>query len=391
MIVGVPLVYLFLVGLNPQWSFGLLPAGSEGPLYALAYAVPIAMGLHWVLMGCFAWSGSRPPVWLRAVLALAVIGLVQPSAPRPARNTTPTSASVGKLPIYVSDFGHFTHFEFMPQAKGLFLIDNYGKVKEWTFDDGVEGRQVADCGSNLWRAEFSPDQHYLGWTRSSEFGVLDLTTGKDVFKKSEQVDALAFNHEGKTIAISKSKDKVTVELWDLAAAAMIRSLPIESKEKIFCLAFHPDGKRLYSVDAKSAIVVHDTAGDKPKAFAQLSGSIFQLRVSPDGKLLAASGAEPGVAVLNADTGESITRFMGHGDQTVYRLAFSSDSRKLFSASGVSETLVIAWDARSGRVFFERPAEGYDHAFAVSSDNQRLATGESYHVDVWDLSRLLPND
>jgi hypothetical protein len=391
LVLGVPLVYLFLVGLNPQWSFGLLPAGSAGPLVALAYAIPIAVGVHCALMGSFAWAGLRPPVWLRGVVALGILGLGAGLGPAASGQYQAYERSVGNLPLYVSDFGHYSHLEFMPAAKGLFLIGNDGKVDRWTFGEGVEMLRGGEYGRGFWKAEFSPDHRYLAWTRSSEFGVFDLTTKKDVFKKTEYADALAFDRESKTVAISESKGAVVIELWDLAAATLIRSLPVESKEKIAGLAFHPDGKRLYAVDEKAAILVRDTAGGEPKKLAQLSGSIFQLRASPDGQLLAASGAEPGVAVLNADTGALVTRFMGHGDETVYRLAFSSNGRQLFSASGVLESLVIAWDARTGKIFFKRPAEGYDHAFAVSSDDKLLATGEDYNANVWDISRLLPHE
>ena len=162
---GLPLVYLCLVGLDPQWSFGLLPAGSAGPWYALGYAVLIAIGLHCVLMGSFAWAGSRPPVWMRAVLALMVVGLGVGLGPAASEQYQAYERSAGKLPLYVSEFGTSEFIAFTPQNQGLFLVDENGKIDRWKFDGGLETLKGSDYGNGFWHVEFSPDnRRFLGWT-----------------------------------------------------------------------------------------------------------------------------------------------------------------------------------------------------------------------------------
>src|SRR5262249_54098084 len=110
-----------------------------------------------------------------------------------------------------------------------------------------------------------------------------------------------------------------------------------------------------------------------------------LAYSPDGRWLAVRAAdEKTLLLLDARTHETTARFSGH-EGTIFKAAFSPDSRRLASCS--LDCTIRLWEISSDKC---RALIGHTdavYAVAFHPDGRRLATGDlNGGIWLWDLAR-----
>jgi WD40 repeat protein len=117
-----------------------------------------------------------------------------------------------------------------------------------------------------------------------------------------------------------------------------------------------------------------------------SGAINSVALSPDGRLLAAGGADGSIRLWDAGTGQPIDLLEGRQDQ-VWSVAFSPDGKWL--ASGGGDRKVILWDVVSRTL--ARTLTGHAssvNSVAFSPDGQLLASADGAStILLWDLTTL----
>jgi mono/diheme cytochrome c family protein/sugar lactone lactonase YvrE len=153
-----------------------------------------------------------------------------------------------------------------------------------------------------------------------------------VYRQPVPITALAFSPDGKVLAASGYRE---VTLWDPADGKLIGRIP-RLAERTCSIAFSPDGKSLAvaggapgrSGEVRLCDVATLTAG---KVLDRIADVMLAAEFSPDGRHLAAGGADNAIRLYDARTGERKRLIEQHADW-VTALAFSPDSSQLVSAS-----------------------------------------------------------
>jgi WD40 repeat protein len=164
---------------------------------------------------------------------------------------------------------------------------------------------------------------------------------------SGAVKSVAFSPDGRRLASAVNNG--TTNVWDAATGKKLLAVPGAS-----ALAFDPEGKRLAVVDEEEshAVNIWDTTTGKDLLFnfqqlLTLSGhsdSIKGVAFSPDGKYLA-TGSEDKTARIWETFGGRELLTLGHSDE-VTSVAFSPDGKRL--ATAAKDGNLRIWDATNGR-------------------------------------------
>ncbi len=164
------------------------------------------------------------------------------------------------------------------------------------------------------------------------------------------------------------------------------------------VAFSPDGNLIAlrepeSTAGGSPVKLWDSrTGELVRELGRLLTDITDVAFSPDGQLLAASGADSLVKLWDVSSGREVTIIFGH-DGSVEDVDFSPDGARLATAS--QDGFVRVWEIETAKPADARPVELFEPALALqplsaptgvafSPDNRQVAAfvpGSS--VLVWD--------
>ncbi|HEY2783378.1 MAG TPA: hypothetical protein VGJ05_00245 [Fimbriiglobus sp.] len=265
-------------------------------------------------------------------------------------------------------------------------------VKTGTFQKDLAGHTsvvLALAATNGGRTLISGsvDKSVKGW---------DPATGKPVWSLTGKsaVCATAATADGKRVAVGTADGWLTL-LEPTADTAKELAAVAAHTAGVSGVAFSADGRRILTCGGDGAAKIWTVADDakltlllaleQPVATtpnapppAPLSAAVF----SPDGKLVAAAGADGVVRLWDALTGRETRSLRGHTDW-VTALAFAPDGRGLLAAS-VDKTARLFELSKSDAATVTGHVQMV-RAVAVSPDGKRIATGSSDKtVRIWDL-------
>jgi WD40 repeat protein/tRNA A-37 threonylcarbamoyl transferase component Bud32 len=156
----------------------------------------------------------------------------------------------------------------------------------------------------------------------------------------EATNCVAFLPNGQ--AVSGGTQKV-VRLWDVATGKEVRRLAGHT-DPVTSVAGSPDGRYVLSGSGDSTVRLWDLQETGPKGRPLGDGpsaSIPCVTFAPDGKMLAASGADGRVAVWERETGKRLYHWQLPG--AVHGVAFAPDSRRLATANASGTVYILRLD------------------------------------------------
>ena len=160
---------------------------------------------------------------------------------------------------------------------------------------------------------------------------------------TDTITDLAYSPKSDAFA-SASQDR-TVRIWpaDAAEEALVFG---KHPDEVLALAFAPDNRRIVSGDRSGNMLVwdwHTGFVEQTEHVAEFSINVIDVDFT--GTSTACALADNTIRIYSLDPGTPPRTLLGH-DSTVVGLAFSSDGRRLISASGRGELKI--WDVETGQ-------------------------------------------
>jgi WD40 repeat protein len=251
----------------------------------------------------------------------------------------------------------------------------------WDVATGKQLRRVA-LPTNQPRTRmtaFSPDGKILAWTQGRAVVLTDASSGREVRQLTCDggpafFGPLLFSPDGKSIASMDMQGEIFI--WELASGCVIRHFaPVASRAVTYVLsgpgrlAFSSDGKLLAVTGINNAIRMLDVATGDEINPAGHRAPVFQMSFSRDGKTLLASDADQVVIVWDGSTSKEVRRISAPRDPT--RIALADDGRHFASAhSGDS---ISVREAIPGKVAHTIKADlAFSNDVALAPDGKQIA-------------------
>jgi RNA polymerase sigma factor (sigma-70 family) len=238
-----------------------------------------------------------------------------------------------------------------------------------------------------------------------ELGVCDAATGR-LIGKPRQVGPIWFTRyattadRGRVVVVTGNNDlgsrplpgEGRILLWDPAGDAEPTPLRGQAAPAWYA-ALTPDGRLLAACGANQRIQVYDpTTGTLMRSFAGRPYE-YEPTFSPDGKLLATCASSGSIRLYEFATGRMVRECKAVNAASC--LAFSPDGRILASGQSayrrhdsgqVTGGMIYLWDAATGRQLREIAGTWpLVRALSFSADGRLLACGNQDGLAIWEVA------
>jgi WD40 repeat protein len=248
----------------------------------------------------------------------------------------------------------------------------------------------------VYNEAYSPDgAHIATVSRDRTAKVWDATTGDILFTlwgHAASIYAVAFSPDGTRLATGDESG--IVKIWYLGPDRELLSIQfgtgglqdtnfMPDRSRLFTAVNHGDVSNPAKVDVSSQVKVFDATTGQAMLTIPVGPPIWELALSPDGKLLATGGAGGATRVWDATTGHELFR-LNDPTITTYGITFSKDGKRI--ATGDSDAARV-WDASTGAMLLTLKGHSDEvWGVAFSPDGKRLATASlDSTARVWDLA------
>jgi WD40 repeat protein len=277
-----------------------------------------------------------------------------------------------------------------------FYFGRGAPIQVWDLETGQLLHTLMGHSEQVVAVRFAADGKTLisaAWDRDHSVRIWDLATGKEVRRlvgHTAVITGLELSRDGKTV-VTSSQDN-TIRVWDLATGKERRRMKCWPYE----IALAPDDHTLAA--AAADIVLWDIHTGKEVRRIKRKfphAAVTNFRFSPDGKTLAVTlGHE--LFLYELATGKERPLPGGPRDRLLGSAAFSPDGKRLVTGCTSDKQLerlppymplidLVVWDVATGKRVASFPGhEGWLVDVAFAPDGKSFATvGGTSHVRLWD--------
>jgi len=309
------------------------------------------------------------------------------------------AATGRKLLTFQGHEGAVTGVAYSPDGKRAVTGSLDKTAKVWHAETGLELRSLRGHSSELRSVAYSPDGMRIATGggvpgKSGEARVWDVESGRELLslvqnsETTTSVVGLAFSPNSKRVVGIGPKP---AQVWDTQTGQELLRLRSQSGGQ--CVAFSPDGKRIFtgggSFGKPGELKAWDAeSGEEVFSFKGHRFAVLCVAFSKDGKIAVSGGGEAGKPG-ELQVWEAANQLEAHSlrgqSGSVSRMAFSPEGKRLFAWD--DRKSVMAWHTGTGN-----PAPTVDApampqpGTARSADGALLAYSRGHEVVVVD-SRL----
>jgi WD40 repeat protein len=166
------------------------------------------------------------------------------------------------------------------------------------------------------------------------------------------------------------------EVVQSATGTLVKTLAAAA-DIMLAVVFTPDGKRLAAAGADNAIRLFDlSTGKQQLLIEQHADWILDIAFAPDGGALASASRDKTARLFDTKTGELEQTYAGHS-AAVFSVAFSADGKRVFSGSRDKE--IHVWETRDAKKVTEITGFEGDVLKVLVCSNQIFSASTDYLV------------
>ena len=181
-----------------------------------------------------------------------------------------------------------------------------------------------------------PEGNLLASSGYHEILIFSLPDGKLVRRianVAQRVNGLSFHPDGRRLAVASGTPGQLgeVKIFDCQTSKLLSDRFV-AEDEMFCVAFSPDGRQLAAGGADGTIAVFrkiDSAQSSDTLLRDHSDWVSSVAWSADGKSLVSASRDKTAKVFDAMTGERVITFNGHAANVTGAL-FLPDGKKVVS-------------------------------------------------------------
>ncbi|MBW3542787.1 MAG: WD40 repeat domain-containing protein, partial [Planctomycetes bacterium] len=263
----------------------------------------------------------------------------------------------------------------------------------WEAATGKLAHALEGHDAMIWSLRFSPGgRNLVSGGFDHRILLWDPETGRrrDALTGHEGVVAAVDFVPDSQALVSASYDK-TLKRWPVRDPQPVEPLTLLNghESRVRDVAFTPDGRFLISAGQDQRVCVWNAADRTLVQTLAAPGGCRTVDVSPDGRVLAAGAWGKAIRLWSTADWQEIAT-LKHEEHDPNEIAFSPDSRRLFSAG--HEGQAIVWDLEQRKPIHITPNQSIPlNSLQVSSDGKTFVTAEGdwrapnkpARVKLWD--------